>query len=173
MLPRKYVRAMLSRLLILAGIAAALLPVAALAQNESGGADAGTCTLKDHVYTCNGAAFQAALAGATTVGVETHNSDGVARNQLTELLTKKMGKTVAADGSKSDLIFLLMPIDPSGVVSGMGDVDLGTLRVYSPAPDGSRGHLLWAETFSGPQDMVWPAVVHGLILQFQARFHIR
>jgi len=97
----------------------------------------------------------------------------VARDQLTSLLTKKMGKTVAAEGSQSDLIFLLIPIDPSGVVNGIGDADLGTLRVYSPAADGSRGHLLWAETFSGPQDMVWPAVVHGLILQFQARFHIK
>jgi hypothetical protein len=160
-------------LLILVGIAWALMPTGARAQNESGGADAGTCTLKDHVYTCNGAAFQAALAGATTVVVETHNSDGVARDQLTDLLTKKMGKTVAAEGSQSNLIFLLIPIDPSGVVNGIGDADLGTLRVYSPGPDGSRGHLLWAETFHGPQDMVWPAVVHGLILQFQARFHIR
>jgi len=160
-------------LLILVGIAGALLPMVGGAQNESGGADAGTCALKDHVYTCNGAAFQAALAGATTAVVQTHNSDGVARDQLTSLLTKKMGKTVAAEGSQSDLIFLLIPIDPSGVVNGIGDADLGTLRVYSPAADGSRGHLLWAETFSGPQDMVWPAVVHGLILHFQARFHIK
>jgi hypothetical protein len=150
-----------------------LTPHVAPAQNESGGADAGTCTLKNHVFTCNGAAFQAELAAAKTAVVEAHNSDGVARNQLNELLTKKLGKTVAAEGSQADLIFLLIPIDPSGVVNGIGDADLGTLRVYSPAADGSRGHLLWAETFCGPQDMMWPAVVHGLILQFQARFHIK
>jgi len=164
------------RIFLLIAVAAAGLGLSQLparAQNESGGADAGTCTLKDHVYTCSGAAFQAALAGAKTVVVESHNSDGVARDQLTELLTKKLGKTVAAEGSQGDLIFLLIPIDPSGVMNGIGDADLGTLRVYSAAADGSRGHLLWAETFSGPQDMVWPAVVHGLILQFQARFHIK
>jgi hypothetical protein len=162
-----------SWLLVAAAVAVALAAIPALAQNESGGADAGTCTLRDHVYTCNRAAFQAALLSAKTVAVQAHNSDGVARNQLTDLLTKKMGQSIASEGIQPDLIFLLIPIDPSGVVNGIGDADLGTLRVYSSGPGGEREHLLWAETFSGPQDMVWPAVVHGLILQFQSRFHIK
>ena len=54
-----------------------------------------------------------------------------------------------------------------------GNVDVGTLRVYSANPDGTRAHLLWAEDFSGSEDMPWPTVVHGLILQFQSHFHIK
>ncbi len=126
---------------VLAGVLAIATP-SATAQNESGGSDAGTCTLKDHIYTCNGAAFQAALLSSTTVGINVHNADGVARTQLTDMLTKKLGKSIA-NGTSADLIFLMMPIDPSGVMEGSGDSPLGTLRVYTVTPDGSRGHLLW------------------------------
>jgi hypothetical protein len=145
----------------------------AMAQNESGGTDAGSCTLHDHVYTCSGAAFQPVLANAKTVGIDVHNSDGIARGQLTALLTAKLRKTIAADGTPADLIFLLIPIDPSGVTYSTGDEPLGTLRVYSVTPDGGRGHLLWAESYSGAPDLPWPVVAHGLILQFQSHFHIR
>lgn len=145
-----------------------------MAQSDVGGGDPGACVLKDHVYSCNGAAFQTALRNATTVAVETHNADGVARAQLKDLVTKKLAKTIAPAGSPVDLLFLLIPVGDSGVIySGSGGADLGTLRVYSATPDGERGHLLWAETFSSQQYMPWPAVVHGLILQFQSRFHIK
>ncbi len=150
-----------------------MVSVVARAQNKSGGTDAGSCTLKDHMYSCNGAAFQSMLLSAKTVAVEAHNADGVARSQLMGLLTKKLNKTIATKGVAADLIFLMMPIDPSGIVNGVGDAELGTLRVYSPAADGTRGHLVWAETFSGTQDLPWPAVVHGLILRFQSHFHIK
>jgi len=144
------------------------------AQSESATEDLGGCKLKDHIYTCDGAAFQKALASAKTASVETHNVDGVARQQLTELLTKKLGKTIAAEDNPPDVVFLLVPVSEGGqVMYTTGDADLGTLRVYSATPDGARGHLLWAETFSGAPDMPWPAVVHGLILQFQLRFHIK
>ena len=149
-----------------------LLLTAARAQGDVGGGDAGACTLKNHVYTCDGAALQKALTGANAVAIETHNADGVARAQLKDLVTQKLGKTIAPAGSPADLDFLLIPTPLTGVTRAT-DADLGTLRIYTSGPDGVRGHLLWAETFSGTQDLPWPAVVHGLILQFQSRFHIK
>jgi hypothetical protein len=146
----------------------------ARAQTNETAAEGGGCTLKNYVYTCDGAAFQKALADANTVAIETHNADGMARGQLKDFLTKKLAKTIAPEGSRADLIFLLMPVGEGGEIDTVsGDTDLGTLRVYSAAPDGTRGHLLWAETFSGQRDVPWPAVVRGLILQFRSHFHIQ
>jgi hypothetical protein len=142
----------------------------AVAQGDAGAG--GGCVLKDHVYTCDGAAFQRALANAKTASIETHNVDGVARSQLTALITKKLGKTVAAEGGPADLVFLMIPIAQDGVVN-MSSGDLGTLRIYSATADGAKGQLLWAETYTGDQDLPWPAVVNRLIGQFQARFHIK
>jgi hypothetical protein len=144
-----------------------------LAQDESGGMDAGGCTLRDHVYICNSAAFLPKLAGAKTIAVDVHNADGVARRQLTDFLTRKLGKTIASGDTRADLIFLLIPIEPSGIAYSTGDSDLGTLRVYSVAPDGGRGHLLWAETYSGASDLPWPMVARALLLQFQGHFRIK
>jgi hypothetical protein len=161
--------------LLLTAVAAAgcgLFATTAFAQGDDGVGDAGSCTLKNHVYTCNGAEFQAALQSAKTVAIEAHNADGVARNELTSFVTRKLGKTVTAEGSSADLIFLMIPIEPSGVISN-ADTDLGTLRIYSSTPDGARGRLLWAETLFGAQDLPWPMVVHGLISQFQSHFHIK
>lgn len=136
--------------------------------------DLGSCTLRDHVYTCDGAALQKALASASTVSVQAHNADGVARSQLKDLVGRKLGKTVAPDGSPADLVFLLMPVGDSGEINySSGRADLGTLRIYTATSTGSPAHLLWAETFSGQPDMPWPAVVRGLILQFESRFHIK
>jgi hypothetical protein len=143
------------------------------AQGEVPGSDDGSCVLKNHIYTCDAAAFQKALASATTVVIETHNADGVARSQLSTLVTKKLGKTVSPAGSPADLDFLMVPTPLEGVVGSITDADLGTLRIYTSGPNGGRGHLLWAENFNGTQDLPWPAVVHGLIQQFQSRFHIK
>jgi hypothetical protein len=160
-------------LVILAAFALGLSQPLARAQSDVGGGDAGACILKNHVYTCDGAAFQKALAAATAVKTETHNADGVARSQLDDLVTKKLGKTIAQQGTPADLDFLLIPIGEQGINNIPGNVDLGTLRIYTLTPDGARGHLLWAETYSGQQDMPWPAVVRSVILQFQSRFHIK
>ena len=136
--------------------------------------DLGGCTLKDYVYHCDGAVFQKALSAASSVAIETHNADGVARDRLTTFLTSKLGKTVVARGAPADLSFLMLPLDDQGVLNdSAGGASLGTLRIYTVTPGGSRGHLLWAETFTGPRDMPWPAVVRGLILQFQSRFHVK
>lgn len=154
--------------LLIAGPAARLL-----AQSESTESSTG-CTLTDHVYRCDGAVFQRALNAATSVAIETHNVDGVARRQLTDLVTRKLGKTIAADGTAADLVFLMEPVGQEGMLNeSVGGADLGTLRIYSAGPGGSRKSLLWAETYTGPADTPWPAVVHGLIQQFQSRFHIK
>jgi hypothetical protein len=68
------------------------------------------------------------------------------------------------------LTFLLIPVDPDGIVIGPADRELATLRVYGPGADGQHGPRLWAETFSGQPGMPWPSVVHALIVQFQGRF---
>jgi hypothetical protein len=156
-------------LIIVTGVALGV--VSACAQNESGGVDAGSCALKDHIYTCDGARFHEALQSAQNVAVEVHNWDGVGRAQLKDLVTVKLGKELAGPGTNPDLIFYMIPIDGTGIVS-TSDADLGTLRIYSSTPDGARGHLLWAETYSGAQ-VPWPAVVHGLIRQFESHFQIK
>ena len=145
----------------------------ARAQGSSEAGESTSCVLKNHIYTCDKAAFQTALTNAKTAAVETHSVDKLAQAQLNELLTKKLGKTLAPDGSPTDLIFLLIPVGVEGMSMSPGNVDVGTLRVYSANPDGTRAHLLWAEDFSGSEDMPWPTVVHGLILQFQSHFHIK
>lgn len=160
-------------LVLFAAFALGLSQIPARAQSDVGGGDQGACILKNQVYTCDGAAFQKALAAATAVKIEAHNADGVARSQLSDLVTKKLGKTIVPQGTHADLDFLLIPVSAPEINSSLGNVDLGTLRIYTVAADGARGHLLWAETYSGLQDMPWPAVVRGLILQFQSHFHIK
>lgn len=145
------------------------LPVA---QTQTATAKAVGCSLHGHVYTCDGDVFQTALSSARTVAIETHNVDGIARDQLTRLVTVKLGKAIASQDNPPQLIFLMIPIvDEGGITRDTGNLDLGTLRIYAAAPDGSRGSLLWAENFSS-EYMPWPAVVHGLILQFESHFHI-
>jgi len=161
-------------LIAIATLLLGLSPASTLGQSQTSTEDLGGCTLKDYVYHCDGAVFQKALSAASRVAIETHNADGVARDRLTTFVTGKLGKTVIARGAPADLSFLMLPVDDQGVLNdSVGGASLGTLRIYMVTPDGSRGHLLWAETFSGPRDMPWPAVVRGLILQFQSRFHIK
>lgn len=164
----------LSYLLCLAVIGLGLLPTPARAQSEPLGSDLGSCSLKDHVYRCDGATFQQALAKVKTVAIQTRNTDGMGRAKLTTFATTKLAKKIASPDAPPDLVFLLLPFDQQGnIVTNQGERELGTLRIYSAQSDGKPGHLLWAETFSGPPDMPWPMVVRGLILQFQAHFQIK
>jgi hypothetical protein len=131
------------------------------------------CALKDHIYTCDKAVFQTALTNAKSIGIDTHSMDKLAQAQLTELIVKKLGKTLAETGSPADLVFLIVPVGTGGVTMGTSLTDVGSLRVYSANPDGTRAHLLWAEDCFGQSDMPWPTVVHTLILQFQSHFKIK
>lgn len=164
-------------LIALATLLLGLSPAPASGQNQTT-EDLGGCTLRDHVYHCDGAVFEKALNAASRAQIDTHNLDGVARNQLTAFITSKLGKTVVPRGAPADLRFLMLPVDDHDLESGFhtdsaGNANLGTLRIYTVTPSGSGGHLLWAETFSGNLNMPWPFVVRGLIQQFQARFHIK
>ena len=155
----------------------ALISPVAFAQNGVGEGDAGACALKNYIYTCDSAAFEKALAAATTVSFETHNADGAARSVLQDLVAKKLHKTVLPFGTPADLVFLLEPMDQSGRVEQISALrDLGTLRIYSTTPEGRPAHLLWAETYSSDptaQDVPWPLVAHGLAAKFEMRFQIR
>jgi hypothetical protein len=165
-------------LIAVATLLLGLSPAPTRGQSQTSTEDLGGCTLKDYVYHCDGAVFQKALSAASSVAVETHNLDGVARDRLTTFVTGKLGKTVVARGAPADLSFLMLPLDDQGmnwaaVNDSAAGPPLGTLRIYTVKPNGSRGHLLCAETFAGNPNMPWPAVVRGLILQFQSRFHIK
>lgn len=135
--------------------------------------DVPACTLDKHVYTCDGAAFQKRLAEAKTISLKTHSIDKYAQAQLKTLITKKLGKTLVAEGSPADLVFLLLPLGVDGMSINSGAVDLGTLRIYTANPDNTRGNILWAEVYTGREDLPWPATVNGLILQFQTHFKIK
>ena len=138
---------------------------------QSGGTDnLGSCTLEQYVYHCDSAAFAKALAAAKSAAVQAQNVDAYTRDQLKKMLAGRYGKQVVEQGGSPDLIFLTVPVGVDGVNISPGEPTLGTLRVYSAAPDGARGHLLWAETYNGSQDLPWPAVVRALILQFEKHF---
>ncbi len=171
----KTFRLFLFATLVLASIGAFLSPASAQDPNSIG--DLGACTLKNHIYTCDAASFQKTLTSATTVSFETHNSDGIARNTLKDLVENKLHKTVVPYGSPADLVFLLMPIDQGGQVEEMSSLrDVGTLRVYSTTPEGRAAHLLWAETYSADptgHDLPWPIIAHGVVTKFDKRFQIK
>ena len=132
-----------------------------------------SCTLQNHVYHCDAAAFATALASARSASVEAQNVDAYARDQLKRMLGGKYRKQVLEQGGSPDLIFLIIPVGVDGINISPGEPTLGTLRVYSATREGTRGHLVWAETYNGPQDLPWQAVVRALILQFQKRFPAR
>ena len=155
-------------------MAAASMGARAGGQSAAGAGEAGGCTLKNHVYHCDGEVFAKALLAAETVRIETDNVDGPAQGALKSLLTKKLDKKVVQDdGAAADLAFVMIQTPAEGVVNSPGDADLGTLRVYTVRAGGGWGRLLWAETYSGQQDMPWAAVVHGLIAQFEKDFQIK
>jgi hypothetical protein len=126
------------------------------------------CTLKKDVYTCDKSSFVKSLKAAATIAVQTQGTDHASGPQLKELILK-LGKTPQeAQEGPADLTFLLIPLPSDGM--SFGSSELATLRVYGPAPQGERGKLLWAENYIGQADIPWPAIVHALIQQFQAKF---
>ena len=146
--------------------------VAAPAQTPST-ENVGSCTLQNYVYHCDSAAFTKALASAKSAAVEAQNVDAYSRDQLKKMIAGKYGKQVVEQSGSPDLIFLIIPVGGEGVDITPGEPILGSLRVYSATPEGGRGHLVWAETYSGPRDLPWPAVVRSLILQFQKHFPMK
>jgi hypothetical protein len=144
-----------------------------LAQATSETTVTAACKLKGDEYTCDTALFQKALTDAKNVSIEAHSVDKLAQAQLRDLLVKKLGKTIVPDGSPADMVFLLIPAVPAGVQMSPAEKPLGMLQVFTGREDGARGPLLWAEIYTGQEDLPWPAVVHNLIGRFQSRFHIK
>jgi len=147
-----------------------VLCTAGRAQNAQTERTDSSCTLKNYVYTCDSATFTKAWTSAKNVSVETQNVDAYARDQLKKMLTTKYGRQVVDAEGMPTLIFLIIPVGVDGVNITPGAPTLGSLRVYSATPEGGRDHLVWAETYSGSQDLPWPAVVNSLITQFEKHF---
>ena len=127
------------------------------------------CTLDKGIYTCSWTQFEKTLAAAKTAAVQSEPMDEYTDSELAKLV-KRLGKTVVArDETPSDLTFLLIPLNDTGVYMGPGDQEMSTLRVYSGGTKTHRGKLVWAERYRGPSDMAWPVVVHYTIAQFEAR----
>jgi hypothetical protein len=125
------------------------------------------CTRSKQVYTCDKASFAATLKQARAIAIEAQPRDQAAAAQLEQLVTS-LGKTLAP--GTADLTFRLTPREPSGVLVGPAGGPLAILSVYAQAADGSRGPLLWFETFTGQPDMRWPSIVYATIQQFQENF---
>ncbi len=160
--------------------AAMMLPVAGLAQAPTssvppGGessepgptTDRAGCALDKHTYVCSFGGFHHVFHRSKTIAIEASPRDQAALAQLNELVVA-LNRTVAPAG-QGDLIFTVLPIDHGGVIIGPGDVEMATLRIYEQGPDGTRGEMLWAETYRGQADRPWPATVHALLRQFQER----
>jgi hypothetical protein len=155
------------------GISAKLLPMAILLAARSAVTTSAQtisstpCTLNKQVYTCDEASFASTLKQARTIAIEALPRDQAAAAQLKELVTS-LGKTLAPD--TADLTFRLTRPEPSGVNIGPAGVPLAILSVYAQAADGSRGPLLWLETFTGQPDTPWPSIIHAAIQRFQENF---
>ena len=130
------------------------------------------CKLESYVYTCNIASFQQTLGQAKTAAIQTGPVDPAGQTQLTKLIAS-LGLTAPAPGEPADLTFLLVPVDPQGVEYSTGDTKLAALHVFAHGSGPGRGALVWAENFTGSEDLPWPIVVNRLVLQFRTRFHIR
>jgi hypothetical protein len=130
------------------------------------------CKVANNLYTCNTASFQQALAQAKTAAIETGPVDPAAQEQLKKLF-ESLGKIPPAPGEPADLTFLLVPVDPQGVAFNTGDTQIAALHIFARRSGTGRGDLIWAENFTGSQDLPWPIVVTRLISQFKAHFHIK
>ena len=149
-------------------LSATLLGTSALSAGAQETTPAAGCTLHKDVYTCNLNAFRARLADAHTVAIETQANDRFTATQLRNL-TRELGKKVATSDEAADLTFLVIPTETPAIQFGPAGQTLATLRIYAPAQGSGHGALLWAETWTGQPDRPWPAIVHELIGQFQAR----
>ena len=124
------------------------------------------CTIGKQGIVCNQAGFQKAFADARTVHIETDPNNRMAASEAASAVVK-LGKTVQAPGSSADLTLVVSRINTEGVMIGPAGTELSTLRVYGLGAGGRRGDLIWSETYTGQPDMSWPAIVQGLLRQWQ------
>lgn len=127
------------------------------------------CAQENGVSQCNWAAFKRTFSMANTVVIQTQPMDQRTEAQVSKVVTQ-LGKTVisSAEGT-SDLTFLIIPLNKTGVYIGPADEDLATLRIYTGRTKTERGALVWTETYRGKPDIPWPSVVYYTLNQFQDR----
>jgi hypothetical protein len=125
------------------------------------------CMANGRVNTCDKASFQRALADAESIAIDSHPADRVVIKQLSQMI-QGMGKTVELPSSTAELTFVLQRIGRDDAIEvGPGGESLARLTIYGPGYGSGREYMLWSETFFGPPDMAWPAVVQSLIQQLQ------
>lgn len=137
-------------------------------QSQAGAESSSGCSLNGKTYICNLEQFLRSFRRTKTVALENAPRDRAAEKQLHELAAT-LGKSVVPN-AQADAYLVLLPADNNSVTFGPADSDLATLRVYAANPEGSRGQLLWSETYRGQDDRPWPLVVRALVLQFEDRF---
>lgn len=128
--------------------------------------------LSGYAYTCNTGNFQQALGQAKTAAIETGPVDPAGQNLLKQLIAT-LGLSAPAAGEPADITFLLSPVTPAGVAYSTGDTQIAALRIFARRTGPGRGELIWAENFTGAEDLPWPIVAYRLVMQFKTRFHIR
>lgn len=165
-------RTMIAQKIVL-GAGVALMAAGMLQAQEPGTQESGwrqvtACAPDKGGFTCSRAGFHHVWRRAKSVQVETNAMDKGAKAQVEEYLAS-VGKTVTADSASAELLFVLKPVDSTGVHVGPAGSDLSVLSVYL-ITDGKRGALVWSETFNGQPDMRWPTVVHASLEQFRGEF---
>lgn len=130
---------------------------------------AASCTLSKGLYICDWQAFRVRFAQAHTIAIQAEPMQRATEKRLRELV-EALGKSVAAPEQSADLTIRVLPANQAGIEIGPADQALATLQVLTRAEPGSRGTLLWAETYVGQADRPWPTVVNAVADQFQARF---
>ncbi len=132
------------------------------------------CTLSHNEYTCDKGKFDAMLANAKTVAIET-GAHGCSGSEPVEEAGGSRGKDTGCQRDQHpDLTLLLVPVDAPGVQYTSNETQIAALRVFAANPaSAGRGDLVWAENYTGQVDAPWFAVVNRLVGQFKSRFHLK
>ena len=160
--------------ILLASLGLLLVPAALPAQQPTNPilSRMAGCTLQDHTYTCSKADLERALSLAKTITYISQPANHASDAALADLI-KHLGKTPTTGDTRSDLTFLLEPLQEAGVEVGPGAVDLARLRVLLTAPSGTQGKLLWVQTLNGDPSMSWPAIARATTLALRDQLHSR
>jgi hypothetical protein len=152
--------------LVITALFLAMLAPALYAQTDLGDRHE-NCTANGRVNTCDKAVFLRTLGDTETVAIYSLPPDRVIIKQLTQML-KEMGKTIEPSTSEAELTFVLQRIGRDNAIEvGPGGESLARLTIYGHGFGSGHERMLWSETYYGPADMAWPAVVQSLIQQFQ------
>jgi hypothetical protein len=126
-------------------------------------AHAGCKLVKNEHYECDRELFAKKLAEASVVRVDAGRMELFATDR-TEKLVRELGKQVAAEDQRADMVFEVAAVDRTGQIDfGPHDIPLARLNVYD-----AEHHLVWVETLDGQGEIPWSADVIELLKRFQA-----